>query len=164
MDVYNLLPDTLASRLQDLEVRLSRVERSRSLASRIQVPWFLSAQTTIGTTSFPMYWTFTNTLLGPSLSYDLVVTVQDIHEYCDYQIRYYQESPRIYTDAQIAAETYVLLGSGSFAGGITDQHSTVTVDVSSLQGTYGRVDFCLQASSSTGGHQSYVAVESIAFV
>jgi len=164
MDVYNLLPDTLASRLQDLEARVSRVERSRSLASRIQIPWFLSAQTTIGTTSFPMYWTFTNTLLGPSLSYDLVVTVEDLHEYCDYQIRYYQEAPRIYTDAQIAASSYVLLGSGRFNGPITDQHSTVTVDVSSLQGTYGRIDLCWQASSATGGKKSYVAVESIAFV
>ena len=90
-------------------------------------------------------------------------------QYAQWQFRYYQQIPNIYSAAQKAAGTnYIVLDSGQVniaLGNFYYQPVTMEAAVTdSIRGTYGRLEIWNNASTVMYGGRSYMSIYALEFV
>lgn len=138
---YPILNDTVPSRLADVEARIARLERPQSLSTFDSFGFRLIKS---GGTFSPNGKTVINTYQPIDVSRTVIRGTSILFEGRSYsngvdlEVRYYQQVPNIYTDAQITAGTnYLSLWSNSIPSN-TDFSTTITI-TDDIRGTYGLV-------------------------
>lgn len=135
---YPILNDTLPSRLADVEARIARLERPQSLSTFDSFGFHLLSYTSQGA-GYVVINTYQPIdvarveIIGASILYEGKSYFNGV----DLEVRYYQQVPNIYTDAEIAAGTnYTVLWSGSVVD--FTEFSTGAIAISDdIRGTYG---------------------------
>lgn len=141
MSGYGILPDGLDSVVKDLEQRVIALSKKKNISSTV----------TIGQN----FGNFEFSPLGSALYVDTFVSGTSFEIQANgaspgtgtsVEVRYYQQVPRIYTDAQITAGTdYTVLGNTVWIGGsIFPVPVMVPFDFTcaiseSIRGTYGAI-------------------------
>jgi len=169
---------TVTDRIAAAEKELRRLESAHNLQ---QTKTLTSSQPgvrvpSLWATGGVLYWQFTHatTMVGNTLEFSANCIVGDgatsLGHWCDWEFRYYQQIPSIYSDAEKANRTtsaHVVLASGRVNGtggaGAVEQAVTATIDIQPYHGTYGRFEVWLGGSSDTFGERSSFRMEYIRF-
>ncbi len=169
---------TLVDRLNALEREIERLERIHQLteSKSLGLSWVSVRVVSRAALGGGLYWQFTNatTMQGNELTFGAVCTVGEgvssLGQWCDWELRYYQQVPSIYSAAQKAnrsASAHVVLASGRVNGtggaGAVEQTVSAVVDISSYKGTYGRFEIWLGSSSDNFQERSYFSVRNLSF-
>lgn len=170
-----ILPTSINDRINVLANEVARLEGAHNFRAG-ELLWCgdtvrVASTSAIGGTGF--YWQFhwATIMEGSSLTMDAYVTVGEgaasLGDWCDWQLRYYQQVPSIYSDAEKtnrASSAHVVLAYGRVNGtgnaGEDPQDITTTVDIESYRGTYGRIEIWIGGSSDAFGERSYFTLNS----
>ncbi len=169
MQSMPILPQTLETRISALEKELERLEHVHNLDSAevyaTKTGQNLVRGVRVGTSAIWQYH-YSLWIRGNTLTLNAEAQVGYIPNWCDYELRYYQQLPSIYTPAQLADhdnQSFIVITSGR-VNGIdtapawgTPQAISNVVDLSPLdiQGTYGRLELWLDCSADGFGERSY---------
>jgi hypothetical protein len=169
---------SLADRVDEAEKELQRLERLHNSPTEITVagPIYGVRVPSLFATGGSLYWQFNyaSIVQGSILEFDAACVVGDgatsLGHWCDWELRYYQQLPNIYSDAEKANRTtsaHVVLASGRVNGtggaGSVYQSVTATIDTTAYRGTYGRIEVWLGGSSDTFGERSTFYVNEIVY-
>tara|TARA_R110000868_G_scaffold43570_1_gene146247 strand:- start:30 stop:569 length:540 start_codon:yes stop_codon:yes gene_type:complete len=164
------LPETLGTRISDLEAEVRALEYPRTLSNFRQ--WDQSGVYGIRINgggwaySFPAFY-IGDTLNGSNVSFTCVVSNAfgatspwNLFAYFAYEVRYRQEAPQLYTQAEIDAGTnYIVLTSGfvPLYSYVSEYSTTILAPITdTLQGTYGVVEFWFDSLGPAVSERIYV--------
>ena len=171
-------PQTLADKISAMEREVERLERIHQLASTksLGLNWIFVRVISRSLLGGELYQHFNNATLmqGNELTFEAVCIVGEgaysSGQWCDWELRYYQQIPNIYTDAEKTnryTDAHVVLASGRVNGtgapGEVEQLVSATVDISSYKGTYGRFEVWLGGSSDVFQERSYFQIRDLVF-
>jgi len=149
MTGYSVLPDSLDSVVRDLEDRVRRLSTGRNVSQTVTVSQNLGQY--VYSSIAPALYTGT-TVYGTA--FVLQASGAAPNAGTSVEVRYYQQVPRIYTDAQIVGGTdYTVLGNtvwigGSIIGTPVIVPFTFSCAISDdIRGTYGFIEVLLTAAA-----------------
>ncbi len=182
MRTVPILTDNIKDRITAIDKELQRLEHIHNLNTKEVYPVVTPTNDLNGVrvTSLKI-WQFHTALWlrGSTLTFNAGVGVgfwpYAPGNWCDYELRYYQQVPSIYTAAERANRTvqgFIVLASGrvdalTYDPGIGSEENGQSiveiVDLAALdiQGTYGRIEVWLQGSSDDFGERSYFYVDNV---
>ena len=172
MRIQPILTDNIKSRIDKLESRIRRLEYPHRLEVEV-VPFYLQTVRVVNGGFFRQLH-YADIMRGSTVRMRAEYSVgfgdaSIAGSYCDWELRYYQQIPNIYTEAQkTAGSNYVLLDSGRvniILGNYTPQNVVMEAAITdNLRGTYGRFEIWNNGSTAMFGGRSYMDVLALEFV
>jgi len=167
-----ILEDNLASRIDKLDARTKRLEYPHQLEVEV-VPFYVATVRVVNGRFFRQFH-YADIMRGSTVKMQAEYSVgfgdaSIPGSYCDWEFRYYQQAPRIYTDSQKSAGTnYTLLDSGRvniILGNYSPQGIAMEAAITDdIRGTYGRFEIWNNGSTATFGGRSYMNVYALEFI
>lgn len=168
MTGYPILPSTLSDRISVLEAEVLRLETAQSAAEPINsgsYPGGMYGRVSLGNGAEDLNYVDWVHISGSTVSLSLwwIKYIAYLNnDSLDWQIFYYQEVPRLYTDESVAAGTnFVSLGSGTVPILVSEVATDLTISAAipeSIVGTYGQLGVGFDDTNGTTFFQPYTGL------